>query len=43
MFGDFNSRSKHVSDFTEVDSFITDVFGTENILSEGVSMYDCFE
>ena len=43
LFGDFNSRSKDLSDFTEVDGFISDVFGTENLLSENACMYDCFE
>ena len=43
LFGDFNSRSKDLSDFTEVDGFISDVFGTENLLSENACMYDCFD
>ena len=43
LFGDFNSRTKDLSDFMEVDGFISDVFGTENLLSENASMYDCFE
>ena len=40
---DFNPRSKDLSDLTEVDGFISDVFGTENILSENACMYDYFE
>ncbi|MEW8546328.1 MAG: reverse transcriptase family protein [Candidatus Thiodiazotropha sp.] len=43
MFGDFNSRTKDLSDFTEIDGFISDVFGTENLLAENASTYDCFE
>ena len=43
VFGDLNSRTKDLSDFTEVDGFISDVFGTENLLSENASMFDCFE
>ena len=42
LFGDFNSRTKDLSDFTEVDDFISDVFGTENLLSENAEMFNCF-
>ena len=43
VFGDFNSRTKDLSESTEVDGFISDVFGTENLLSENASIFDCFE
>ena len=32
LFGDFNSRTRDLPDFTENDEFISDLFGNEDLI-----------
>ena len=43
LFGDFNSRSKDLSDFTNFDDFISEFYGTQDLLEENAKSLDCFE
>lgn len=43
LFGDFNSRSKDLPDFTEVDDFISDFYGTQDLFEENANIVNCFQ
>ena len=43
LFGDFNSRTRDLPDFTENDEFISDLFGNEDLIKDETRIFECFK
>ena len=43
LFGDYNSRTRDLPDFTENDEFISDLFGTEDLILDETHVFECFK
>ena len=43
LFGDFNTRTATHPDVVQIDNFICDVYGNDELLRENLEIFRCFE